>query len=54
MKPKIAYLVDKGSYWGDPADWRFYTESEYDPDALQSHKVKRIVYWEVEDDQGNI
>jgi hypothetical protein len=53
MKPKIAYLIDEGSHWGEPPDWKFYTE-----DDVPSHKIehaskssyKRIVYWEIEEE----
>lgn len=52
MKPKIGYLIDEGSRWDEPADWKFYTEEN-----VPHHKIehaykdtyKRIVYWEVEE-----
>ena len=51
MNPKLAYLIDEGSYWGEPADWKFYTEDNvpsYKIEHADSDKVKRIVYWELE------
>ncbi len=48
MKPKIAYLIDEGSYWGNPPDWKFYSEEEYNRDDPVRAPTRRIVYWEVD------
>ena len=55
MQPKIAYLVDENFGWDDEQPSRkFYTEE----DVPEHHffaagngdgRVKRIVYWEVEE-----
>jgi hypothetical protein len=53
MKPKLAYLIDEGSHFGDPSDWKFYTEVEvpsYKLEHASSGTIKRIVYWEIEDE----
>ena len=47
---KIGYLVDRGSHWGEDPDWRFYSEKEL-PDYISSYDtVKRIVYFEVDEE----
>lgn len=51
MKPKIAYLLDEGSYWGNLPDWKFYTEAEYIEGEPIRAPTKRIVYWEIEEDE---
>lgn len=55
MKPKIAYLIDDNSGWGDEPEWRFYEEADA-PQWKVEHpipgKVRRIVYWEVADDSS--
>lgn len=56
MKPKIGYLIDEGSHWGDDPDWRFYTEDDTPQWKLENARegrVKRIVYWELENESGN-
>jgi hypothetical protein len=51
MKPKIAYLIDESIGWEDPS-WKFYTENEVPyKDYREPGTVKRIVYWEVENDE---
>jgi hypothetical protein len=55
MQPKIAYLVDENFGWDDEQPSRkFYTEE----DVPEHHffaagngdgRVKRIVYWEIEE-----
>jgi hypothetical protein len=55
MQPKIAYLVDENAGWdGDPS-WKFYTEADVPEYIISSHwrggKVKRIVYWEIEEEK---
>lgn len=54
MKPKIGYLInDNYGDWCDEPDWRFYTEDNVPRHEIEhpiSDKVKRIVYWEVEDE----
>lgn len=52
MKPKLAYLIDEGSHWGEAPDWKFYTENDvpsYRLEHADSKQVKRIVYWELDD-----
>ena len=52
MNPKLAYLIDEGSHWGESADWKFYTEAEVSYSKIEYARkgtVKRIVYWEIED-----
>lgn len=56
MLPKIAYLVDENAGWDEDPSWKFYTENaipEYVISRnirLRNGKVKRIVYWEVLED----
>ena len=53
MQPKIAYLVDENYFSDEDPSWKFYAENEI-PDNLphwsRTEKIKRIVYWELEDD----
>ena len=52
MKPKIAYLVNESYGWDDEPNWVFYTESDAPYSKIEhasKDRVKRIVYWEVED-----
>lgn len=52
MQPKLAYLIDEGGHFGDPSDWKFYTEAEVSYSKIEHARkgtVKRIVYWEIED-----
>ena len=46
---KIAYLIDMNTSWDDDAeDWKFFKRlPEYVPNP---HKVKKIVYYEVENE----
>jgi hypothetical protein len=53
MQPKIAYLIDENAGWDEDPSWKFYTEGDEPPwadgyTAIPS-KVKRIVYWEIEE-----
>ena len=56
MLPKIAYLVDENAGWDEDPSWKFYAENaipEYVISRnirLRNGKVKRIVYWEVLED----
>jgi hypothetical protein len=50
MKPKIAYLIDENTSWDPEPSWEFYTENDVPRWKLETHAVKRIVYWEVEDE----
>lgn len=55
MKPKIGYLIDDGAGWEFDPDWRFYTEDNVPRYKIEhSHKdyVKRIVYWEIEEESA--
>jgi hypothetical protein len=52
-RPKIAYLIDENAGWDEGPAWQFYTEIDVPswvtrPGAISS-KVRRIVYWEIED-----
>lgn len=56
MKPKIGYLIDDnyGNWGNDEPDWKFYTEDNVPRYKLEHpvpNKVKRIVYWEVAEDE---
>ena len=56
MKPKIAYLIDDNAGWGDDPDWRFYTEDDapqWKVENFGTDRIKRIVYWELENESGN-
>lgn len=53
MKPKIGYLIDENAGWGDDPSWQFYREDEVPRWQIQNprqDRVKRIVYWEIEDE----
>lgn len=55
MLPKIAYLVDENAGWGEDPTWQFYTENEvpqYKIEHARKGAVKRIVYWEVLEDDA--
>lgn len=52
--PKIGYLIDENAGWDDDPSWQFYTESGA-PELWQLARankkdVKRIVYWEIDDE----
>ena len=54
MQPKIAYLVDDSEDWDDKPSWQFYDEDDASGHIRSTRwsrpeKVKRIVYWEVEE-----
>lgn len=56
MQPKIAYLVDENANIAEPS-WKFFAENDA-PDYVvnlphwsRPEKIKRIVYWEIEDDE---
>jgi hypothetical protein len=54
MRPKVAYLIDENVSWDNEPSWQFYPENDVPQWRLGSapkHAVKRIVYWEIEDDQ---
>lgn len=53
MKPKIAYLIDEGYDWDEGPNWVFYKENDvphYKIEHASKGRVKRIVYWEIEED----
>jgi hypothetical protein len=53
MKPKIGYLLDKSYDWDEGPTWLFRTENDvlhYEIEHAPKSKVKRIVYWEIEDE----
>jgi hypothetical protein len=45
MKPEIAYLVNEAPAFEDEEEWVFYPEGKK-PSSYYK-KVKRIVYWEI-------
>ena len=52
MKPKIAYLIDENAGWEDNPNWQFYPEDDvphYKIEHARKDRVKRIVYWEIDD-----
>jgi hypothetical protein len=53
MLPKIAYLIDENAGWDNEPSWQFYTENDVPSWADRcsgiSSKVKRIVYWEIDE-----
>lgn len=50
--PKIGYLVDR-TWDDDPEEsWSFYTEDNISRYDLATSKYKRIVYWEVSDNES--
>lgn len=53
MQPKIAYLIDENTSWDNEPSWQFYTEADVPCWAgfggAISAKVKRIVYWEIDE-----
>jgi hypothetical protein len=54
MQPKIGYLIDTNAGWDDDPTWEFYPEKDvplYKIEHRRKDAVKRIVYWEIEDDQ---
>ena len=54
MQPKIGYLVDQNAGWDDDPTWQFYTETDvpqWKIEHANKKTFKRIVYWEIEDDQ---
>jgi hypothetical protein len=55
MQPKIGYLIDENTSWDEDPSWKFYAEKDVSEHIPLSRwrldeKVKRIVYWEVQDD----
>ena len=55
MLPKIAYLVDENAGWDEDPSWKFYTEKDVPEYIISSRwhrdgRIKRIVYWEIEND----
>ena len=51
MKPKIAYLIDEGSYWGESPEWKFHTEEAYLSERYPTRgPTKRIVYWVIDEE----
>ena len=53
MQPKIAYLIDENAGWDEDPTWQFYTEDNVPQWRITSARkgpVKRIVYWEIEDE----
>lgn len=54
MQPKIGYLIDENAGWGDDPSWQFHTEADVPQYRLKygrSDRVKRIVYWEIPEDE---
>lgn len=52
MKPKLAYLIDEGYGWDEGPNWVFYSENDVNyrhMDHMSKDKVKRIVYWELDE-----
>ena len=53
MQPKIAYLIDENAGWDAEPSWQFYAEKDvpqYKIEHRRPGRVKRIVYWEIEDE----
>lgn len=54
MKPQVAYLIDENQGWDNDPDWRFYCEKDvpqWKIEHANKKACKRIVYWEIDDDQ---